>query len=146
MPPSPSVSSTTGSHHPLQTQQMLWISSISLEVLGVKFLCPLHSGSLNILYDTIRSVLLKQSQKFLPYLSYVLGQTGLREQYKPRSDATECGICSGSTLFATYPVDFRLINTDGQSLGQVWKWVKVCYVSWAIIIIKWNRWTKTKKC
>ena len=39
----------------------------------------------------------------LPYLLYVVGQTGLRKQCRPRSDAAERGVWSGSTLFATQP-------------------------------------------
>ena len=34
---------------------------------------------------------------------YVFGQTTLGKQYRPRSDAAECGVWSGSTLFATHP-------------------------------------------
>ena len=39
----------------------------------------------------------------LPYLPYVLGQTGLYKQCRPRSDAAECSIWSGTTLFVTHP-------------------------------------------
>ena len=39
----------------------------------------------------------------LPYLLQVCRQTGLSKQFRPRPDATECGIWPGSTLFATYP-------------------------------------------
>ena len=39
----------------------------------------------------------------LPYLLYVFGQTGLSKQCRPRSDATERGVWSGSTLFAIHP-------------------------------------------
>ena len=38
----------------------------------------------------------------LPYLLYVFGKTGLSKQCRSRSDATECGTWSGSTLFATH--------------------------------------------
>ena len=37
-------------------------------------------------------------------LPYLFGQTGLSKQCRPRSDATECGIWSGSTLFDTHQV------------------------------------------
>ena len=37
----------------------------------------------------------------LSYFFYVFGQTGLSKQCRLRSDAAECGIWSGSTLFAT---------------------------------------------
>ena len=43
----------------------------------------------------------------LPYILYVIGQTGLSrlsKQCKPRSDAAERGVWSGSTLFAPHPV------------------------------------------
>ena len=43
----------------------------------------------------------------LPYLPYVFRQTGLSKQFRPRWDASECGISSGSTLFATHPAIFR---------------------------------------
>ena len=39
----------------------------------------------------------------LPYLLYVFGQTSLSKQSRPRSDAAERGVWSGSTLFATHP-------------------------------------------
>ena len=39
----------------------------------------------------------------LPYLLYVFGQTVLSKQCRPRSDAAERGVWSGSTLFATHP-------------------------------------------
>ena len=35
---------------------------------------------------------------------------GLSKQCRPRSDAADCSIWSGSTLFATHPIDFRYIN------------------------------------
>ena len=37
------------------------------------------------------------------YLSKVFRQTGLSKQCRPRWDAAECGIWSGSALFATHP-------------------------------------------
>ena len=43
----------------------------------------------------------------LPYLPYVIGHTGLNKQYRPRWDAAERGISSGSTLFVTYPAMLR---------------------------------------
>ena len=43
----------------------------------------------------------------VPYLPYVFGQTGLSKQYRPRWDAAERGVSSGSTLFATHPATFR---------------------------------------
>ena len=36
-----------------------------------------------------------------PYLHYVFGQTGLRKQCRPRSDAAECVVWSEFTRFAT---------------------------------------------
>ena len=33
-------------------------------------------------------------------------KTYLSKQCRPRSDAAECGVCSGSTLFATLPAVF----------------------------------------
>ena len=61
-----------------------------------------------------------------------VGQTGLREQTGPRSDAALCGICSGSTLFATHPavLDTTGSNCLGQILGKVWKGVKVFEYLW----------------
>ena len=47
-----------------------------------------------------------QFQK-IPYLPYVFRQTGLSKQYRPRWDAAERGVSSGSTLFATHPAIFR---------------------------------------
>ena len=35
------------------------------------------------------------------YLLYIIGQSGLNKQLRPRSDAAERGVWSGSTLFAT---------------------------------------------
>ena len=43
----------------------------------------------------------------IPYLPYVFGQTGLSKQFRPRWDAAERGVSSGSTLFATHPAIFR---------------------------------------
>ena len=45
--------------------------------------------------------------KHIPYLPYVFGQTGLSKQYRPRWDAAERGVSSGSTLFPTHPATFR---------------------------------------
>ena len=39
----------------------------------------------------------------LPYLLYLFEKTSLGKQCKFRSDATKCGIWSGSILFTTYP-------------------------------------------
>ena len=39
----------------------------------------------------------------LLYIHNVFGQTGLSKQCKPRSDAAECGVWSGSTMFVTHP-------------------------------------------
>ena len=44
----------------------------------------------------------------LPYLPYVFGKTCLSKQCRPWSDAAECGVWSGSTLFATHP---EILNT-----------------------------------
>ena len=38
----------------------------------------------------------------LPYLLYVFGQIGLSKQCRPKSDAEERGVRSGSTPFTTY--------------------------------------------
>ena len=38
----------------------------------------------------------------LPYLLYVFGQTAFSKQCRPWSDAAECSVWSGSTLFATH--------------------------------------------
>ena len=38
----------------------------------------------------------------LPYLLYVFGQIDINKQGRPRSDAAEHGVCSGSTLLATH--------------------------------------------
>ena len=38
----------------------------------------------------------------LPYLPLVFGQTGPRKQCRPRSDAADCVVWSGSTRFATH--------------------------------------------
>ena len=46
---------------------------------------------------------------YIPYLLYVFGQTGLSTQCRHRWDAAECGISSGSTLFATHPAIFRQV-------------------------------------
>ena len=43
----------------------------------------------------------------IQYLPYVFGQTGLSKQFRPRWDAAERGVSSGSTLFATHPAIFR---------------------------------------
>ena len=51
----------------------------------------------------------------LPQLLYVFGQTGLSKQCRPRSDATERGVWSGSALFATHPAILH-------SFTQVVKW------------------------
>ena len=45
----------------------------------------------------------------------MFGQTGLSKQCRPRSDAAECGIWSGSILFATHSV-----NGCIQIFAQVW--------------------------
>ena len=44
----------------------------------------------------------------LPYLLYVFGQTDLSKQSRSGSDATEHGVLSGCTLFATHTA---IINT-----------------------------------
>ena len=52
--------------------------------------------------------------RLIPYLPYVFGQTGLSKQYRPRWDAAEHGVSSGSTLFATHPA--VLDTTSGSEL------------------------------
>ena len=49
----------------------------------------------------------------IPYLPYVFRQTGLSKQWRPRWDAAECGVSSGSKLFATlsnFQTQHRLVN------------------------------------
>ena len=61
----------------------------------------------------------------LPYLSYVFGQTGLSKQFRPRWDAAEFGVSSGSTLFATHPAIFRHNIVLVQMLEHIWYGVEV---------------------
>ena len=53
------------------------------------------------------------------YLFYVLWQTGLSKQCRPRSDAKECGIWSGSILFTTHPT---VVHTfTGNKMDFLWR-------------------------
>ena len=45
----------------------------------------------------------------LPYLFFTIRQTTLSKQWRTRLDSTECGIWSGSTLFATHPTILHTI-------------------------------------
>ena len=44
------------------------------------------------------------------YFPKIFWQTGLANWYILRSEAAECSIWSGCTLFATHPADFRHMN------------------------------------
>ena len=56
------------------------------------------------------------------YLPYELGLTGLGKQCRSRSDITECGICSGFTMFATHLAIFRQKN-------RMVKWIFLAHLS-----------------
>ena len=78
---------------------------------------PLDSSLMGFLMPLFISV---HSKKFvkefkIPYLPYIFGQTGLSKQFRPRWDATECGVSSVSTLFATHPAIF-IDTTSGSQL------------------------------
>ena len=71
----------------------------------------------------------------LPYLPYIFGQTGLSKQYRPRWDATERGVSSGSTLFATHPAIFRqhrVVNCTGSNFSTY------MVRSWGVWILRIN--------
>ena len=51
---------------------------------------------------------------------YIFGQTGLSKQYKPRSDAEECSVSSGSTLFATHPAALDTSSGSKKDLLRFW--------------------------
>ena len=54
-------------------------------------------------------IMIKSPRKNVAELQ-VLEQTGLSKQWRSRSDATFCGIWSGSTLFATHSTIIKHIN------------------------------------
>ena len=58
------------------------------------------------------------------YTVYVFGQTDLSKLCRPRRDATDRGVSSGSTLFATHPAicrhNIRKYTVLVQILEQVW--------------------------
>ena len=84
----------------------------------------------------------------LPYLPYVFGQTGLSKQFRPRWDAAERGVSSGSTLFATHPAIFTqhwVVNCTGsnfrtymvRSWGVRILWVNTVPVDMFHILFDW---------
>ena len=77
-----------------------------------------------------RSRLISEGVQFdqCPYLLYVFGKTVLSKQCRPRSKATECGVSSGSTLFATHPA---ILNT---------------FISSKIVLLKKMYKVKSKRC
>ena len=52
----------------------------------------------------------------LPCLLCVYGQTSLSKQCRHRSDAAQCGVWSGSTLFATHPAILHTFTNSKMDL------------------------------
>ena len=86
----------------------------------------------------------------LLFLLYVFGKTDVSKQCRPWSDAAECGVWSGSTLFATHPAILHIfiVSKNGhwgkgkEIRGQTvfkfvsciqnfpWKWIFEKGVGW----------------
>ena len=52
------------------------------------------------------------------YIHYVFRKTGLSKQCRPRLDATECSVQSGSTLFATHPAILNTNKDDNKTINR----------------------------
>ena len=63
----------------------------------------------------------------LPCFLYVFGQTDHRKQCRPRSDAGECSIWSGSTLFATHSAILHTLT--GSKMDDEEKYSYRCEIS-----------------
>ena len=76
----------------------------------------------------------------LLYLPKVFRQTSLSKQYRPRSDATECGIWSGPALFATHPTIGR---SSSKMVLFIYEYFKTSTVRSWCVLIEWVDWAVT---